>query len=84
MVAPAAVVDNVTWGEATAWAAVMAYVLVWTAVVSEDVETAKLSPVEADVGFVTPLAVTSTVLEAAMVQPTVKVSVAPPLLVTAL
>ena len=35
-------------------------------------------------GIDTPPAVTSTVLEAAMAQPMVKVTVAPPLLVTAL
>ena len=56
-------------------------------VVSEEVETATTSPVEAVAGLETSLAVTSTVSPAAMVpQPPamVKVTVAPPLLVTGL
>ena len=53
MVAPAAVVERVTSGEATAWAAVMAYVLVSAGVVSEEVETAMTSPVEVVAGLET-------------------------------
>ena len=59
----------------------------WTAVVSEDVETVTTSPVEAMAGLETWLAVTSTVSPPAMVpqlSPAPKVTVAPPLLVTGL
>ena len=59
----------------------------WAAVVSEEVETATTSLVEVVVGLVTALAVISTVAPPAMVPqplPTVKVTVAPPLLVTQL
>ena len=53
---------------------------------SEEVETFTTSPLEVVVGLETPLAVTCTESPAAMVQPpaTVKVTVAPPLLVTQL
>ena len=71
--------------EATALAAVMAYVLVCAESVSEEVETATASPDEVVAGFETALAVTSTVSPPAMVvQPSVKVTVAPPLLVCTL
>ena len=61
--------------------------LVWAERVSEEVETARVSSVEVVAGLETPLAVTSTVSPAAMLpQPpsTLKVTVAPPLLVTGL
>ena len=61
--------------------------LVSAGVASEEVETATASPVEVVAGLETSLTVTSTVSPAAMVPqlpPTVKVTVAPPLLVTAL
>ena len=59
----------------------------WVAAVSEEVETVTTSPVDAVAGLVTALAVTSTVSPVAMEpQPleTVKVTVSPPKLVTAL
>ena len=55
--------------------------------VSEEVETAKASPVEVVAGLETSLTVTSTVSPAAMVPqppPSLTVTVAPPLLVTGL
>ena len=54
--------------------------------VSDEVETVTVSPEEVVAGFETWLAVTSTVWPAAMVQPpaTVKVTMAPPSLVTQL
>ncbi len=83
LVAPAAVVESVTDGEVTASAAVIAYVFVWAERVSEEVVTATLSPVEVSVGLETPFAITCMVSPAATVHPpTVRVTVAPLLLVT--
>ena len=85
--APAAVVERVTSGEDTAWGAVVAYVLVWAPVTSDDVETTMLLPVETAAGFVTVLAVTSTGSPVAMEpQPleSVRMTVSPPLLVVTL
>ena len=84
MVAPAAMVESVTVGDVTASAAVMAYVLDETTVVSEEVATVTASPVEVVDGLETALAVTSTASPAAMLEqppPTVRVVVSPPLLV---